>query len=332
MNKNCKMTIGAMLLLTTAFSAFSVNAQTCAVPPTCESLGYDKSADECVDKAVLKCPFDENKIFCSNGIADGVAAEDYGGGTGPNGSYQVGDQLTCKGKPVGYVISVSTNGSGGKIAALDYESNTNMGQDAAKELCKAKTDCNLAWNLVTSGEELSLICKAKKQSMGDTITQAPSSLYPAYYTSGSGCSSTSTTKGKPYCTASFATDKNNGGASTPSVKTYKVGDTYSVNGVAMGKVVEVDSTGQHGVLAVSMGQANAATANATCTAKTNGGLNWGLATGRHACAIGGSTSCFDCSLHTSGGSGYCSGGNISSTCGSGCTASTVAGYVCEAPF
>ena len=182
MNKNCKMTIGAMLLLTTAFSAFSVNAQTCAVPPTCESLGYDKSADECVDKAVLKCPFDENKIFCSNGIADGVAAEDYGGGTGPNGSYQVGDQLTCKGKPVGYVISVSTNGSGGKIAALDYESNTNMGQDAAKELCKAKTDCNLAWNLVTSGEELSLICKAKKQSMGDTITQAPSSLYPVSYT------------------------------------------------------------------------------------------------------------------------------------------------------
>ena len=88
MNKNCKMTIGAMLLLTTAFSAFSANAQTCAVPPTCESLGYDKSADECVDKAVLKCPFDENKIFCSNGIADGVAAEDYGGGTGPNGSYQ----------------------------------------------------------------------------------------------------------------------------------------------------------------------------------------------------------------------------------------------------
>lgn len=63
MNKNCKMTIGAMLLLTTAFSAFSANAQTCAVPPTCESLGYDKSADECVDKAVLKCPFDENKIF-----------------------------------------------------------------------------------------------------------------------------------------------------------------------------------------------------------------------------------------------------------------------------
>lgn len=158
------------------------------------------------------------------------------------------------------------------------------------------------------------------------------SLYPAYYTSGSGCSSTSTTKGKPYCTASFATDKNNGGASTPSVKTYKVGDTYSVNGVAMGKVVEVDSTGQHGVLAVFMGQADAATANATCTAKTNGGLNWGLATGRHACAIGGSTSCFDCSLHTSGGSAYCSGGNISSTCGSGCTASTVAGYVCEAPF
>ena len=65
MNKNCKMTIGAMLLLTTAFSAFSVNAQTCAVPPTCESLGYDKSADECSGLAQLKCPFDQSKYFCT---------------------------------------------------------------------------------------------------------------------------------------------------------------------------------------------------------------------------------------------------------------------------
>ena len=60
MNKNCKMTIGAMLLLTTAFSAFPANAQTCAVPPTCESLGYDKSADECSGLAQLKCPFDQS--------------------------------------------------------------------------------------------------------------------------------------------------------------------------------------------------------------------------------------------------------------------------------
>ena len=57
MNKNCKMTIGAMLLLTTAFSVAEVRAQTCVVPPTCEGLGYDKSASDCGGLAKLRCPF-----------------------------------------------------------------------------------------------------------------------------------------------------------------------------------------------------------------------------------------------------------------------------------
>ena len=37
----------------------------CAVPPTCEELGYAYSADWCKDQAVLKCPFDQTKVFCS---------------------------------------------------------------------------------------------------------------------------------------------------------------------------------------------------------------------------------------------------------------------------
>ena len=36
----------------------------CAVPPTCDELGYAYSADWCKDQAVLKCPFDQTKVFC----------------------------------------------------------------------------------------------------------------------------------------------------------------------------------------------------------------------------------------------------------------------------
>ena len=65
MNKNCKLTIGAMLLLTTAFSVAEVRAQTCVVPPTCEGLGYDKTASDCGGLAKLRCPFDDSKYFCT---------------------------------------------------------------------------------------------------------------------------------------------------------------------------------------------------------------------------------------------------------------------------
>ena len=40
-------------------------AQTCAVVPTCEDLGYDLSASDCADKKALKCPFDNTKYFCN---------------------------------------------------------------------------------------------------------------------------------------------------------------------------------------------------------------------------------------------------------------------------
>ena len=283
MNKNCKMTIGAMLLLTTAFSAFSANAQTCAVPPTCESLGYDKSADECVDKAVLKCPFDENKIFCSNGIADGVAAEDYSGGSGPNGSYLVGDILKCKGTPIGYVIEVNNDGSAGRISSLDYENDGEAyGKAGGIAYCKTKTSCNLTWELTRNKQELANICTAKGVSINHTWLQSESNMY---FTSSSCGLSSSTVTGKTeiFCTASFVSDKSSGGEITT---TYNVGDTYVKDGVALGTIVSVDSTGQHGVLALSKGSAsNKTEASALCNDMTIGGLNWGLATADQGCKI-----------------------------------------------
>lgn len=70
MNKNCKRTLGATLLLTTAFSVTEGWTQTCAIPPTCESLGYTMSEADC-EGAVIKCPFDTTKVYCPKLAQDG---------------------------------------------------------------------------------------------------------------------------------------------------------------------------------------------------------------------------------------------------------------------
>ena len=36
----------------------------CAVPPTCEELGYVLTEDDCDGRATLTCPFDTSKVFC----------------------------------------------------------------------------------------------------------------------------------------------------------------------------------------------------------------------------------------------------------------------------
>lgn len=52
------------------FLANTALAQMCAAPPSCEAMGYTKTAADCsgIDK-VLKCPSDSNKVFCV-GITD----------------------------------------------------------------------------------------------------------------------------------------------------------------------------------------------------------------------------------------------------------------------
>lgn len=322
-----------ILLLGTVVFINTSLAQTCTVPPTCESLGFDKSVEECVDKAILKCPLDASKIFCSNGIAEGVSpTPGYGGGTGANGSYQIGDVLTCNGKSVGYVIEVSSDGASGRVSSMDYEDNgTTYNKTTGNTFCKAKTACNLSWELVRNKTEIGEICLAKKVSIDNMWSQSESYRYYANY---SGCSPNWSSSSnddeknptKIFCTAAFVTDKSSGGATPTS---YKIGDTYSVNGVAMGKVVEVDSTGQHGVLAVSGGTATASQASTNCSSKTAGGLNWALATGTHTCRIIGATST-TCVMHSSTGNGYCSANHTFYTYGS-CLDEEKA-YACEAPF
>ena len=67
MKKNSVRIAGAMLSLLMAFSSESVLAQSCAQPPSCESLGYNlTSTSECIGTA-LKCPFD-NKYNCMTAL------------------------------------------------------------------------------------------------------------------------------------------------------------------------------------------------------------------------------------------------------------------------
>ncbi len=108
MKTNLKNIFGAGLFAL----AFSVGAtaaaaaESCAVPPSCDSLGYTKTASDCQDMSTLKCPFDTSKVFC-------VSADEL-----PSSNCAIGDILysdkTCNAnvvaskKPIGVVFD-STN-------------------------------------------------------------------------------------------------------------------------------------------------------------------------------------------------------------------------------
>ncbi|MBE6452369.1 MAG: hypothetical protein E7012_02635 [Alphaproteobacteria bacterium] len=66
------------LLASTIYTS-TVSAQTCQQPPSCESLGYTKSVDDCGDIEYLTCPFDSSKVYCSGGsslVDDYLCKED----------------------------------------------------------------------------------------------------------------------------------------------------------------------------------------------------------------------------------------------------------------
>ena len=52
-----------LLTLALLFASNSSKAQTCAVIPSCDQLGYDRTLSECASSA-LPCPFDKTKYFC----------------------------------------------------------------------------------------------------------------------------------------------------------------------------------------------------------------------------------------------------------------------------
>ena len=117
MNTILKRILGASLALA-AFSFITpthVQAQTCVIPPTCESLGYTLTDAECKGRTVIKCPFDLSKVFCVSAAEVGESGE----------CLNVGDilysDMTCSSKPIsgkiaiGVVVSIAR----GTAVALD---------------------------------------------------------------------------------------------------------------------------------------------------------------------------------------------------------------------
>ncbi|MBS7094995.1 MAG: hypothetical protein KH081_06625 [Azospirillum sp.] len=332
MNKNCKMTIGAMLLLTTAFSAFSANAQTCAVPPTCESLGYDKSADECSGLAQLKCPFDQSKYFCTAyrnaGEGEPIAVGDIAYSDGTYSAVPVPSKT-----PVGVVF----NTSGLVIALLPYKTDIDDFNSVSETMCSSYSSGSTSGWQNPSKAELQSIYANKTKIDATLTTLATTTLGTGkyIYDTGSSCHNHidfSTGKDMTDCSISsngimrcVNTLAKIAGDTTPTT-TYKVGDTYVKDGVALGTVVSVDSTGQHGQVAIARGSVDGLTnAASICNSLTAGGLLWGLANKTDTCKLV-QTGEYYASDHT----GYvsCTGGHpytYSSSTG-------IRGVVCSAPF
>ena len=102
MKKELKRILGASFL-TIAFSFIgntSALAQTCATPPTCESLGYTLTASQCTGRTVLKCPLDTSKIFCVSAAEAGETTD----------CANVGDilysDMTCSTTPISGKVAI----------------------------------------------------------------------------------------------------------------------------------------------------------------------------------------------------------------------------------
>ncbi len=104
MTKNTIKIAGAMLSLLTAFSFQEAQAQTCVQPPSCESLGYNKTETDCSGAdIVVKCPTDTSKMSClklPSQQSVSVGAILYGDGS-------VSRELITNKKPIGVVFDVS---------------------------------------------------------------------------------------------------------------------------------------------------------------------------------------------------------------------------------
>lgn len=64
--KNFALTFAAATSAMTMLSAMPAAAQTCSAAPSCDTLGYNQTAAYCAGKGLsyIKCPFDQNKVFC----------------------------------------------------------------------------------------------------------------------------------------------------------------------------------------------------------------------------------------------------------------------------
>ena len=297
-------------------------------------LLYDKSADECSGLAQLKCPFDQSKYFCTAyrnaGEGEPIAVGDIAYSDGTYSAVPIPTKI-----PVGVVYSTS-----GLIVALSpYKTNVNPGSGLSATACQSfTTNGKNGWTNPTLEELQSVYAnRSKVETTLATLSATPlgtekyiydvSSYCPDYLVFATGKTDNCSNGAVLRCVNTLAKIA---GDTTPTT-TYKVGDTYVKDGVAVGTIVKVDSTGQHGTVAFTGGTASATEANTICNGKSVAGLNWTLATASSACKLlKGNSAIDECAVHTSSGSGWCqSETSLYNFCGDLTRAGS---FVCEAPF
>ena len=282
----------------------------------------------------MKCPFDQSKYFCTAyrnaGEGEPIAVGDIAYSDGTYSAVPIPTKI-----PVGVVYSTS-----GLIVALSpYKTNVNPGSGLSATACQSfTTNGKNGWTNPTLEELQSVYAnRSKVETTLATLSATPlgtekyiydvSSYCPDYLVFATGKTDNCSNGAVLRCVNTLAKIA---GDTTPTT-TYKVGDTYVKDGVAVGTIVKVDSTGQHGTVAFTGGTASATEANTICNGKSVAGLNWTLATASSACKLlKGNSAIDECAVHTSSGSGWCqSETSLYNFCGDLTRAGS---FVCEAPF
>ena len=353
MNKNCKLTIGAMLLLTTAFSVTEVRAQTCVVPPTCEGLGYDKAASDCGGLAKLRCPFDDSKYFCTaytdqNGnkkaeVGDIVYTDAISAEVLP-GRIPVGIVFDVSGKMMSIKQFTSTTDpcgshavdgiSGWRLPTLEEAAlikpnlniiNATLGKISGTTQFKTSSEC-LSYNadlLWLTSSTSACFAADVSQVTGENrfadykCTKTANNIRDNF---SKGCCRKVSANDCHAVNHAFCVREFSGSGAGEAGKVYQVGDAYvSEDGNVIGVVVEVDGSGQHGTVAMAGGSGTNLEATMACANKSTPGHPWKVATGQHACTLlknAGSASNWDltCGIHTSSDAGACVSGTFYSKC------------------
>jgi len=322
MNKKCNLKIGVALMLSTALSCANVSAQTCTVPPTCESLGYDKSESECSDAIkTLHCPLDKTKVFCLT-AEEVVAAVGSSGGNPGTKVAEIGDIVytdTISANPIpgrvpvgivydisGKMVSIAEyhDGDHGTACSSHVADGVNDWKNATQEdMGSIKTHLDIINATIAkissetpkignaSSSDYYKYCYRVSDGYG-AVCMNPSVALSTKNNSSAGCQACegyySHEMGRR-CVRKFGPNGANDVASTPAptpVTTYAVGDAYKDSeGNVIGTVVAISNGGKSGTIAFAEGSGTSGDAGVKCSQKTTGGKAWTLASGAHACTL-----------------------------------------------
>ena len=134
MKKSNLITVSAAVLL---LSVQSAAAQVCTTPPTCDALGYNKTASECSGMTMLKCPLDQSKVYCPS--ADEINSSK---------TYKVGDTyVDANGIGIGTIVQIDSSGQHGVVVAGAYAGT----ESEVNQYCMSKTAGGLEWGIISRG-------------------------------------------------------------------------------------------------------------------------------------------------------------------------------------